>query len=358
MTVHSWLSKKGESTVLSNRAIHKAILVFSFGLALAACSQSSPQNGQVQEKPVPVQVASIQKGSLSQKQEIYGVASANAEANVMPKMNGELTKLDVQVNQFVEKGASLGVIDHESLQIQVKMERFALEQALEQYRDLSRAGAGQKELDQASRGVEQAKLRVQLAEINVGNAYMKSPISGHVVSVNAKQGEFVSAGGPLFRIVSMDPVKISANVNAAQMLQFREQQQIPVSIPDLGKSFTAKITHLAQVANEAGFYKVEAELPNPDTGIKPGMTAVFVIEHELVKDAMLVPTKAIVEKGGASTVFIVSDGKAVEKRVEVIEAQSELTAITGELSEQDRVVVKGQLSISDGKQVNLVEGAQ
>lgn len=325
---------------------------------ITGCSMQTSAGSEPEEKVTPVQVALVEKGSLSLENHIFGQVKPSAEANVVPKLNGELTSLNVQKNQYVEKGAQLAVIDHESLQIQLKLQQFNVEQALEQFRNASKMDASQEQLDQAARVVEQAKLNLQLSELNIENAYMKAPISGVIAAVNAKQGEFVSAGTPLFKIVSTNPVRITANVSANQMLTVKDLKQINVAIPDLNKNVTAEITYVSPIADNAGFYTIEAEVDNPANDIIPGMTASFIMEKSLVQDSLLVPTKSIVEKAGKSSVFIIQDGKAAEKEVQVLEAQSDMTAIAGDITEQAQVVVKGQMTLTDGNKVTIIEEAR
>lgn len=103
---------------------------------------------------------------------------------------------------------------------------------------------------------------------------------------------------------------------------------------------------------------METQADNAKGEIKPGMTAKFIVDQEVQKDALLVPTEAIVEKNGESHVFIVKNGRAVEEAVEVLEAQSKMTAVKGNLQAKDQIVIKGQMTLSDGNKVKIIEGAR
>src|SRR5690606_12297690 len=120
-------------------------------VVLTSCGQTDNSTGQEEEKSTPVQVECVIKGSLTLNNDIYGVASPNAEVNIGPKMSGELLQQRVEKNQFVEQGTTLAVIDHESLEIHLKMEQYSIEQALDQYKSLYTTDSNQNQLDQALR---------------------------------------------------------------------------------------------------------------------------------------------------------------------------------------------------------------
>src|SRR5690554_5472046 len=103
-------------------------------VVLTSCGQSNNSAGQQEEKSTPVQVEHVVKGSLKLDNDIYGIAGPSEEVNIVPKMSGELLEQRVEKNQFIEQGATIAVIDHESLNIQLKMEQYSIEQALDQYK--------------------------------------------------------------------------------------------------------------------------------------------------------------------------------------------------------------------------------
>lgn len=339
------------------RAVSMVVSACLVSAAVAGCSMQEPVAEQAQEKATPVQVTKVVKGALTLKNELIGSALPSADVNVIPKMSGELAELAVVKDQLVRKGDVLGRLDSKNLSIQLEMERLALEQAQNQYKEAHNSGAPKSQLDQAQTSVRQAQLRVELAQLNAKNAVIEAPIDGKVVDVGVEPGELVGQSSPFARIVALDPIRIVASVSTNQMLALLGKTEAEVELADLGTTATAKVTYLSSVADGSGFYALEAELPNPEEKIKPGMLAKFLLENELVGDATLVPTSAIVEKGGSAYVFLVKEGRAVETTVTVLQTQSDLSAVEGELAENDDVVTKGQFTLSDGNLVHIVEGA-
>lgn len=330
------------------------------GLCLLLVSGCSGTNDLVQaeeEQAIPVQVAYATRGSLSVEEHLYGTVAPAREALVVPKLNGTLQVLAVERNDRVEKGQRLAVIEHEQLEIQKRMQELAVEQALDQYRSLQNSGASQQQLDQAMRSIEQARLNLRLAELNLENAVVTAPISGRLTEVNAEEGDLVSSASPLFRITADERMTVSVNVSAKQRMLFLDMKEVDVTFPDLGITMPADIRHVSSLPS-GGFYAVEAELDNADGAIVAGMTARFVLTNVLVEDAVLVPTAALVEKGGETRVFAALDGRAKEIIVDVLETQSDWSAVSGDLIEGTPVVTKGQLLLQDGAPVEIVGEGQ
>lgn len=329
-------------------------LLMAAGLLVAAgCSGTGGTAQAEEEKPIPVQVVQAERGSLTVEEPLYGSLQPVRDAFVAPKLAGTLLSLEAGVNDRVEEGQRLAVIEHEQLEIQLRLQQLAAEQALDQYRNLQTSGAGDQQLEQALRSVEQARLNVRLAELNLANAFVTAPISGRVAEVNAEEGDLVSSGTPLFRITADERMTAKAGASARQRMLLEDATEVKVRVPDLGLEQTARITHVSRVPN-GGFYAVEAELDNPDGLMVPGMAVTFVLEQVLAEDALLVPTAAIVEKGGVTRVFVVNGDRAEEVEVDVLDMQTDRTAVRGPLDEGSLIVTKGQLLLQDGAPVTIV----
>jgi membrane fusion protein, multidrug efflux system len=343
--------------------IRMALTAFVCTVVVTGCAAPEEQPAAEEpEKVTPVQTAQVIVGSLGIESEIAGTAKPSAAVDVYPKLGGDLLELHVKKGDKVRKGAILGEISAAPLQDQLEIDQSNLELEQKRYKSVRVANmngsATDDQVTQAEIGMEQAMLRLKQTKSSLKDAVLTSPIDGQIVNVNAEAGGYVSPSAPLFSVVTLDPITLSANVSAQQMLLFQEQPEAEVYIPDLELTVQATITYLSPVTNETGFYTIEARADNADQAIKPGMLAKFHLEQQLAKDQLLVPTQAIVEKSDGSYVYVVADGRAVMTAVEVIESQSDLTAVAGEIKEQDAVVTRGQLTLTDGSLVKLVEGAQ
>jgi RND family efflux transporter MFP subunit len=212
-------------------------------------------------------------------------------------------------------------------------------------------------IQQALVGVDSNDLRIKQAEDKLSDSKITAPISGEVTVVNGAAGDVISTSVPFTTIVDLNEIHVEAQISAKQLSLFQKDQEIQVEIPSLNERFPAKIIYVSNVANDAGFYPLEAAVGEHGGKIKPGMIAKMVHETKVSEEALLIPTNAVIEKGSSAFIFVVKDGKAVQTAVTIIQAQSELTAVSGEgLSEKDTLVIKGQNTLADGNKVRIIEG--
>lgn len=120
-----------------------------------------------------------------------------------------------------------------------------------------------------------------------------------------------------------------------------------------------RVNSVSATAEENGLFAVEAEIDITEKDNFPiGTTAQVQLEEMVQKNALVVPTNAVINQGEGQLLFKVVDNKAVAVDIEVISMQSEETAVKpvneGDLSAGDQVVITGQTAISDGQAVQIV----
>lgn len=262
-----------------------------------------------------------------------------------------MKKAKLTFDQAKESAQTAGkTTDIELMNQQVDQAKVAMRNA-EQQLKLAKVG-----INQAQIAIDSAALRVKKAKDQVADATIVAPVSGEVTTVNGEVGEMISSSAPFVTIVTIDSVKIKASISAEQLATFKIGQTIQVDIPALNQTITAKMSYISSVANDAGFYDIEATVPNDDKALKPGMLAKLIQRTDVVKATLLIPTAAIVEKAGEVFVYVIEDNHAVRKPIKVIKSQTEVSAITSkDLKAGAQIVVKGQTTLSDGNKVSIVE---
>ena len=124
-----------------------------------------------------------------------------------------------------------------------------------------------------------------------------------------------------------------------------------------GETFTGRIARVAPVLDPATrTAPIEIEIPNPDFRLKPGMYARVGDHHGTKKDALVVPSNAVVDLGGRRGVFQHQNGTAVFRTVQVGTESRTLIEILGGLTEGDQVITTGARRLRDGDRVLLAGG--
>ncbi|OEH92173.1 efflux RND transporter periplasmic adaptor subunit [Bacillus solimangrovi] len=322
--------------------------------------ETQPEQEEPSDKTQPEKKDEQQEKSYTQSEidlETLSIQLEDAKRNLerMKELynEGAIAQKDYEQAVIAEQNARLnyekGKIGQENSMSSYDQASIAVENAKE---TVSEAEVGAK---QANIAVEQAQVQLSQAKDRVNDAVIRATQSGEIVAIGAKVGDTVTSQAPVVTIVSLDPIVIQATISADQLPLFKKGEQVRIELPSLNEEVNGKITYVASVANDAGLYEVETAIENPDSVIKPGMVAKFIVDEVRVKDTLLVPTDAVIEDGAANIVYIVEEGKAVAKEVEVVEAQTDWTAIRGDLNEKEQIVVKGQNTLSDGNLVKVIK---
>jgi RND family efflux transporter MFP subunit len=137
-------------------------------------------------------------------------------------------------------------------------------------------------------------------------------------------------------------------------------QEVNVTIPAVSSEpIKAVIDTISPSVNTmTQLYPVKIYLENPDGKIKPGMFANVEMALDVRKDVLAVASEAVLLKDGKNVVYIVQDGKAVEREVKVgLDTGSEVEILEG-LKEGDTIIINGQHYVEDGGTVKVVGGEE
>jgi membrane fusion protein (multidrug efflux system) len=98
---------------------------------------------------------------------------------------------------------------------------------------------------------------------------------------------------------------------------------------------------------------VEAVAPNPQGLLKPGMFARVHVDIASDVPAVFIPSMAVVSVAGVEKVFVVVDGKAVERKVRLGKRDGEFVEITEGLKPGEKVITTALDRLTDGTPVTV-----
>ncbi|MBC7324103.1 MAG: efflux RND transporter periplasmic adaptor subunit, partial [Moorella sp. (in: Bacteria)] len=99
-------------------------------------------------------------------------------------------------------------------------------------------------------------------------------------------------------------------------------------------------------------FPVKIQIDNPKHLFKPGMFAEVQLGPP-PGEALLVPREAVIKAEDKNVVWVVKDGQAQKKEVQVGESDGQWIIVTAGLTEGEEVVVAGQESLQEGVMVNV-----
>src|SRR5215470_8743712 len=321
--------------------------------------------------PTPIQVSAI------------GTVQSIATVIIKSRVDGQIADVHFEEGQDVKEGDLLFTLDNRSFQAQLaqaeailQRDRAQLERAqLELKRqtelaDRGVASAQKLEDAQMAEKVLQASIRAseaaaENARVNLSYTIIRSPITGRTGSVNLKRGNVVKSNDtttnavPLVTITQTKPIYVNFTVPERHLSDtraaFDKSERLPVivAIPRHPEPIAGKLTFIDnQVDPATGTIALKATFANDDMRLWPGQFVNVTVTLGVQANAVGVPSAAIQVGQNGPYVFVIKPDSTVELRlVRVDRAATNRTVIGEGLAAGDRVVVDGQLRLTNGTRV-------
>ena len=205
---------------------------------------------------------------------------------------------------------------------------------------------------QALAQIDQARAEVANAQVFVSYARIVSPISGVVVAKHTEVGSTATPGAPLLTIEDGSRYRLEVAVEESQLGKIRVGQRARLRIDALGaddlEGAVSEITPVADPMSRS--YTVKIDLPARQSA-RSGLYGVARFASGQ-KEAILIPQKAVTQRGQLAGVFVVDDaGVARMRLIKTGKSYGESVEALSGLSAGERVVVDGVANVNDGVKV-------
>lgn len=293
------------------------------------------------------------KAALRQAEEKVGVRSGQAfDLNKIPEVANARVALDLAEKNLrrAERLIETGDVARASYDQQ----KAQHDQLKEQYESaLSLARQNYSAVMTARANVANAESQLGLARRNLSYALVFSPIDGYVAERNADLGEYVSPTSKVATVVRINPLRIRIDIPEQAIPEVRVGQSVSVTTsawPD--KNFSGRIARISpNVTPSSRTLTVEAEIENSSGALKPGQFASVRILQSRSQPAVLVPARAVRTESGVSRVFVIKDGHAQQRLIQLGQMESDLIEVKGGIAADEQVATSNVDQLSDGMAV-------
>lgn len=330
-----------------------------------------PLGAQVAAGPAEVRTVHPQRGDIDRFVALPGTLRADQQVTLYPKVAGYLKSVAVDKGDRVRAGQVLAEL--EVPELIADSARYQAEVAVAEtaFRRETEAQAKAPDLVLPA-AVDEAKARLEIARANLNRTatllaytHIVAPFGGTIAMRFADAGAFVaapSAGGPaqnaaLFTLVDFSTIRVQVPVPEIEAARIQAGQPVQVTVDGLaGKVFTGTVSRLGYVLDEATrTMLVEADLPNADGTLRPGMYARVRVGVERHQNALLVPVEALVMEKTNAFVFLAADGRAKKTPVKAGFNDGARVELLSGLDATAAVILAGKLTLADGQPVAAKE---
>ena len=290
------------------------------------------------------------KAALRQAEEKVGIRPGQSfDLNRVPEVANARVALGLAEANFKrsEKLIESGDISR-SVYDQQKAQRDQLREVYEAALSLARQNNAA--VMTARANVANAESQLNLARRSLSYANVFSPIDGYVAERTADLGEYVSPTGKIATIVRINPLRVRIDIPEQAIPTVTVGQSVSVTTsawPD--RNFSGRIARISpNVTPASRTLTVEAEIENNSGVLKPGQFATVRILQARAEAALLVPARAVRTEAGVSRVFVIKDGYARERVVQMGQSEGDLVEIKTGIVADENVATSNIELLSDG----------
>ena len=275
----------------------------------------------------------------------------------------EFARMEMERAQQLHKRELIASRDVENARNQLNIAAAQAESArtlAAQYPDQVRSSDAQYNSDlaavrAAAAQVKQREAALGLAQKRLGDTTVRASLAGLVAKRHVSAGEYIKENTPLFTIVVANPLKYVGTVPERQAPDLKIGQTLRLGVEAFGdRVFAGSVTRVAPAVDVATrTLTVEARVPNGDSALRPGF---FAKGHVLIREdpsAVFVPSEAVTSIAGITKVFVVTNGKAVERLVKPGTRQGTWVEIPEGVKAGETVATTNLAALFNGAPVEL-----
>ena len=213
---------------------------------------------------------------------------------------------------------------------------------------------------QSYAGVATARAAAQAAEAqarqarkSVTDAVVYAPISGFVAERPADLGEYVSPQSKVATIVRTNPLRLRIDIPEQFISLVRPGQSVSVTTSAYAdRAFGGRVARISpNVSSASRTLTVEAEVENAQNLLRPGQFATVRLQLPKPEPAVLVPARAVAGTETTRHVFIIRDGRAEQRVVQLGQQEGELVEIKSGVQPNELVATGNLEQLKDGAAV-------
>ncbi len=333
------------------------VLVVLTGVACSSAEgKEQPEKKAATEKVAPksravrVEVAAIAESHPTLDLVLPGEVEGSRESMLASPNGGVVERVLADVGDRVKAGQALAWVNKSLLDVQLEQAKVQLDMTGSDFEMVERAG---KSLPKSRRDAAQfqkqaAEVQYKLAELNAQRAVVRAPFSGVIAARRVEQGEVLPPGGPVMRLVSVDPLHVSLSVSDRDVINLALKMPAKISTEAGASIYEGRIHQISPAADlDTRTFEVLVEVDDPK-GLRPGMIATVRISVAVEGDQLAIPQYVLVTRLDGNGVFIDDHSVARWRPLQLGRVVRGQVIVESGIGAGDRVVVTGHRELQDG----------
>ena len=311
-----------------------------------------PKDKGKDEQPITVSGTVVKLQTFDNNLALSGSIEANEQVEIRSEVSGIVKTINFQEGSNIAKGQVLLKVDDIELKAQLAQAKTKQNLASENERRakllLQKEAISQEEYDVARADHQSAKAQSQLILAQIEKTTVRAPFSGKIGLRSISPGTYVTPALLIAKLVNIGQLKITFSIPEKYTSQVKKNGTITFKVTGSDRTYTAKIYAIEpEVEIATRTLKVRALADNKDGKLLPGTFADVQLPLDIIKDAVVIPTEAIIPVQDGKKVFIANKGMAKEIMVETATRTDASILVLSGLKAGDTVLTSGVMSLKD-----------
>lgn len=307
-----------------------------------------------------VAVTTLSPATIERHYRGAGTLRALRAADLVALQPGVVLDLRAEEGDSVAEGQLLARLDGRAYQLQAARDKLSAQNAAKELQRLEQLSGllSREELDKQRYAAESALASAQVSRHQASQTTVSAPFAGTITRRHIDVGNLATTSKSLYTIADLSALDLELHVPEREASAVQAGAPAIVELQD-GTRFEAKVERRAPVVDPlTGTVKFVVRARNFPAGAVPGAFARATLRVAIRESAPSVPRSAIVEVEGKPHVYVVEDGRARRRPVELGLVGEERAEIRGGVAEGAQIVVDAGTGIAEGMPVRAVgEGA-
>ncbi len=354
--------------------------------ALAGALMLASAPAAAQQRAAGVLVDEVDTREIRDTQSVIGRLVATRQSAVAARIGGVVNEVSFEIGDTIAKGQALAVLDTQRAMLAKRVAQASIgvaeaeinvadaklklaEQAFERQELLLKSTAFSRsryddlkqEVVQARSERARAQAQLQTAKSNddqaayeLEHSTIRAPFAGIVVARQAQPGQYVAQGGAIATLLDVANLEVEADVPSRIATGLRRGQKVEAIFESgVRKMVTLRTTIPVQnVSTQTRAVRFSAQLEELSEGLVAiGSAVTLEMPVSAPRSVISAPKDALIQSRGGWMVYVVAEGKAEARRVELGQAVGERMEIVSGLKTGELVVVRGNERLRPGQAV-------
>ena len=304
------------------------------------------------DKPTTVTGIVVQTSTFDNNLSLSGSIEANEQIEIHSEVSGIVEGIYFNEGSYVNKGQVLFKVNDIELKAQLRQavtrEGLAAENERRAKLLLQKEAISQEEADVARADHASAQAQSQLIRAQIAKTSVKAPFSGKIGLRSISPGTYITPTVVVAKLVNTGKLKITFSIPEKYASQVKTGSIIDFTVSGSDKTYNGKIYAIEpEVAVATRTLQIRAIADNTDGKLFPGTFADIKLPLNIIKDAIVVPSEAIVPVQSGKKVYVANMDKAKEVMVDATTRTDSSILILSGLKAGDTLITSGVMSLKN-----------